>query len=211
MSLRRQATFLTLIAVLCAFLVAVPASAQFSAQEIAFIENVEFVPTNTAEMALFDRTEQKLILRSLTPEAQSAFWTGKLHDYVAAHPELGADQVDFIQYAASLATPSFFAASSNGTLRPVIEKTIEGLSAAALNVFDADDIGAIFIGVSNEPAQCSPSFVGKEAPGRAPTKASCNCRWGQGGCGYCSQDGCTPTTNGCGWFGAERCTKTCYL
>lgn len=223
MSRQKTSFALTLLTLLGACLVlAMPASAELAPEgmevlgpeQTELLANLERLPTTATEMDLYTRSQQKLIFRSMSPEARAAFWQGKLQEYLDMHPELNADQVEVIEYGISMMTPHFFVMADGDTpWKAVTDKMIEGFAEVAQQYFDLDETTAIFMRMGTEPTECAPLDKVRRAEEEQADKqfAICDCLYGLD-CDYACWSGCQSFSNtGCGWFGGQKCTKYCPI
>ncbi|WP_437337215.1 bacteriocin fulvocin C-related protein [Sorangium sp. So ce394] len=169
--------------------------------------NADRLPTRYADVTRYPMTYRKAIVSTFDPEAKSSFWKEHFRHYMAAHPELTAEQAAFIQKLGASASADFFSRSPGDA---AAEAIIDNLSREGLMLFDKDSLGQII-------AQLGPDTEEKGSVGGATTylmgAPNCVCSTKDDWCGssnHCQSGSCRWLPNSCGTFGWRACDGLCY-
>jgi hypothetical protein len=185
--------------VLCLGLVATPALAADDCQTVtAWVKaNEGNLPTSYQDFIRQPPEYQKGIFAALSPAAKSNLWRENFSQFLAAHPELSADQVSFVKQSILQASPEFFAKPDHAML--------EQLVARGAQLFEPSELSSLF------------AQLGSTDSGNVGTLGvACECNtgndwcWNRGSGYFCtSYYYCDYSSSGCGAWFVYSCNGLC--
>jgi hypothetical protein len=154
--------------------------------------------------------EQKIALRTISPETKTLLWKHNLSEFVRQHPELSDVQREVIDDAIQSMIALTFDQTCTGECDNDRKILSQGHREWAEAVFPVELLRAAFLRLGNDP---DPVAVRRSNP-RPPlpeTLLGCDCAsWYE--CwfwGTCIQYHCVKQPDGCGFYNNEPCGKYC--
>lgn len=156
-------------------------------------ENAGQLPTTYEAFIQYSGSYRRAMWQHLSPQVKSAIWTRHLELYLAAHPELKAEQVEVVKQALALATPERFEERE----RAALQSALEELKRKGEKVFDRAELVRILVQLGSAETES------------VSLQPLCNCSDDSDcGDGYCSGNRCS-LSEGCGPFGTYLCIGVC--
>lgn len=163
------------------------------------LENRAKLPHDFAGLSALPMGERRALYGVLTADEKSAYWQEKVAAYLAAHPELGADQVEAIGVAAAALQPPVFAWHEAG------EKPLAKVEKEARAALGDELVHAVFYDFDFGAADVRSTEGGE--PCHCLVREEC----GMGGPYRCAGNPPCEPIIACGMGWTETCTKICIF
>lgn len=167
------------------------------------------LPTSYPGLSSLPIAYRKAVFNALPASVKSSLWQEHFRAYMAAHPDLTAEQIAIIHQVSALASPEFFAAHTdmeNRNKAGVSHKKdlmrLMSLEAEAADLFSESELRALLANLGPAEGE-SPSTQG----------ISCECNVSDDWCGGsydCYYATCDYQSSGCGTLWSKSCNGLCY-